>query len=421
MFFDRFDPSDVDPRHLVGRDRDRRWLQQCLTRYLQLHGEPTGRTVCVSGEKGVGKSILTRKVLDDLKAEFSSRTLFLTVDCRSCHERRGVLRAVANEVVRELAELRRASASIPAPLMAGAQLLRTVARFDDCELRMAHEQIFQYKAATEMAGGHALLSVLKLNFGLSMEYSEKQVKSLSGRVSFDDHGVAEALIALLRDVRAHGFDAVLYLDNIDELRHEYRDSEARDSVRRDVESVLELKSAPIALILNMRKYYTGVVPREISNTRVLRPLPPETLCSILDRRLEHERGELREALRRSPHADMVQRLAQAAPTALAFLRWVKFLYEEDMLHPERVDEGFEYFLESYYSNVEVGKLQAVAEAFPTPDASLDAAAVLEACGGNRAVFEQLQDRQVILPRDFWNPTQFTLDPELHFLHPERRP
>lgn len=417
MFFDRLDPSDNDPRHLVGRDRDQRWVREILGRYLRLSGEPTGRAICVTGEKGVGKSILTRKVLEDLRQEFSANTLFLTIDCRSCHERRGVLAAVANEVVRELDSLRKASAVVPDALLANAQLLRALARFDDVELKMAHEQTRQFKLAAELPGPQVLLKTLKLNFGLSMELTDKQARSLTGSVKFDDLGIAEALIALLRDIRTAGFQVILYLDNIDELRHDYHDDAARQSVRRDVEGVLLLKSAPIGFILNMRKYYTGVVPREISNIRVLRALEPATLCAILARRMERERPEAQARLKDPEVWAVVQRLASAQPTALGFLRWVKFLFEEDLLTADGLAEGFEYFLESNYSNVEVDTLRGVACRFERIDKPLDAGLVLEACLGNHAVFEQIQDRQVVLPRDFWNPTQFTLDPELLFLHP----
>ena len=31
--------------------------------------------------------------------------------------------------------------------------------------------------------------------------------------------------------------------------------------------------------------------------------------------------------------------------------------------------------------------------------------------------EVVRDRQVVLPHDFWNPTHFTLDPEIRFLLP----
>ena len=46
------------------------------------------------------------------------------------------------------------------------------------------------------------------------------------------------------------------------------------------------------------------------------------------------------------------------------------------------------------------------------------AAVLAASGNNEAVLNHLQHRHAILPVDFWNPVEFTLDPELSFLHPQ---
>lgn len=417
MFFDRFDPADVDPSLLVGRSRDRRWLTEILTRYLALPGAPTGRAICLSGLKGVGKSILTRAVLADLKAERGHDTLFLTVDLRACHGRRGVLRAVANTIVRELDGLRRATAHISDALMATAQLVRTIARFEDAPVRVAHEQTRPFRAAVELGTQHVLDS-LRLTFGLALDLPDKQIKALTGAVRIDDSGLTEALVALFADLRAAGFGVVLYLDNVDELRHgEYRDPEVREVVRGEVEGVLALKAAPIALVLNMRTYYTGVIPREISNTRVLRPLEARELVAILERRLQAERDEIRQAVAGEASQAVVAELARMAPTPLAFLRWFKFLFEESMFDLDLLDDGLRGFLESYYSTVDVETLAAVAWAFGRPDQPVAHDALVTACDNNRAVLEHLQGRQVVLPRDYWNPTQFTLDPELHFLHP----
>ncbi|MEZ4463954.1 MAG: ATP-binding protein [bacterium] len=418
MFFDRLNPTDLDPRQMVDRERDVRWLTEVLSRYLQVAGEAEGRAICVTGEKGVGKSILTRRVLEDLRADFSANTLFMTVDCRSCHERRGVLSAVANQAVHELASLHTAGARVPESLLATAQLLRQLSQLDRVELKVAHEQVRQFQLAARLGGRRSLLSALKLNFGVSLELTDREVKSLTGTVNFDDQGIGEALVAMFEDIRSQGFGCVLYLDNIDELRHEYRSAEERDRVRKDVEHVLELKRAPVALVLNMRKYYTGVVSRDISNQRVLRPVPPEVLREILARRLEEERPAICDALATPAATAVTERLSGIAPTPVAYLLWTKFLFEEGFYREERLAEGFDAYLETQYSNLDVRVLHALAAAFPEPDAILDASVVLEACAHNRAIFSQMQDRQVILPHDFWNPTQFKLDPELYFLHPK---
>lgn len=414
LFFDHFDPADVKPKQMIGRAREVHWLRETLARYLQTADPGAGRAVCLTGEKGIGKSILTRTVLDELKTQYAANTLFLVVDCRSVHSRRGVISAVCHEIVRELSSLKRASAQVPDALLATAQLLRALTRLDQVALRVAHEQILQYQQATRSRSRKTINS-LKLSFGLSLDLTESQIKSLMGSVRFDDQGLTDALIALCHDLRTLNFGVVLFLDNMDELRHEYRDVDARAVVRRDVEGVLALKQAPIALVLNMRSYYTGVIPREISNTRALRPLPATDLLEILDRRMAHERRAVQDAM----HAarPVVERLARIAPTPLAFLRWIKFLFEEGQLTPEGLRPGFEFYLETQYANIEPAALQAVVRALPTPTSPIETAAVLAACGGSQAIFEILQDRQVIMPDDFWRPTRFTLDPELYFLHP----
>jgi Cdc6-like AAA superfamily ATPase len=401
LFFDHFDPADVKPKQMIGRAREVHWLRETLARYLQTADAGSGRAVCLTGEKGIGKSILTRTVLDELKTQFAANTLFLVVDCRSVHSRRGVISAIAHEIVRELSSLMRASAQVPDALLATAQLLRALTRLDQVSLRVAHEQTLQYQTATRSKSRKAIAS-LKLNFGLSLELNEKQIKSLMGGVRFDDQGLTDALVALCHDLRALGFGVVLFLDNMDELRHEYRDENSRAVVRHDVEGVLTLKQAPIGLVLNMRSYYTGVIPREISNTRVLRPLAATDLMEILDRRMAHERRAVQEAMRTA--RPVAERLAGVAPTPLAFLRWVKFLFEEGMLHHDRLEEGFGFYLETQYANIEQSALQAVVQALPTPTSPIEKSAVLAACGGSQAVFETLQDRQVIMPDDFWHPS-----------------
>ncbi|MCC6558341.1 MAG: hypothetical protein IT372_35820 [Polyangiaceae bacterium] len=112
---------------------------------------------------------------------------------------------------------------------------------------------------------------------------------------------------------------MLYIDNMDELRHHYRTDEERQKARRDTEVLLMLRDAPVVLVLNMRTYYSGILPREIANRRVLRPLREAELLLILEKRLEAERHEVRMAIQAGPVKEATRRLAAIAPTPLAFL------------------------------------------------------------------------------------------------------
>ena len=415
MFFDQLDAADVEPKQMIGRNRDAQWLRELLSRYLQAAEHDAGRAACLVGEKGVGKSILARSVLDDLKTPFAASTLFAVVDCRSCHSWRGVISAVANAVVGELNSLQRASADVPEALLATAQLVRALTRFDRVELKAAHAQTLQYQAAVGLRGAQETLTSLKLGFGLSLKLNAVQIRSMMGAVRFDDDGLTTTLIALFRDLRSNGFNAVVLLDNLDELRHEYRDTVAREQVRREVDGVLRIKQAPIALVLTLRDYYAGAIQRSFSHVRVLQPLTSAELLALLDRRLVYERPEAQAALLAA--RPLLERLAEIASTPLAFLRWVKFLFEEGMLCEDRIEAGFRAFLETQYANLDPETLKALVDALPTPGAPIERATLLRACGGSEALLETLQDRRVVMPDDFWQPGRFTLDPELFALHP----
>lgn len=415
MFFDHLDAADVEPKQMIGRTRDGQWLRELLARYLEAGEHDAGRSACLVGEKGIGKSILARSVLDALRTRFAASTIFVVVDCRSCHSWRGVISGIANAVVAELHSLQRASAPITDALLATAQLLRALMRLDRVELKAAQAQTLQFQAANGLRGPQAVLQNLKLNFGLSLGLNAAQIRSLMGTVRFDDSGLTDTLIALFRDLRTHGFNAVVLLDNLDELRHEYRDAVARETVRFEVAGVLRLTEAPIALVLTMRDYFAGIIHRGISHVRVLQPLTSPELLALLDRRLVYESPEAQAALAEA--RPLIERLAHVAPTPLAFLGWVKFLLEEGYLAEDRLAEGFGAFLQTQYAALDPATLKALVDALPAPTGPIEGATLLAACAGDDALLETLQDRRVVMPDDFWHPGRFTLDPALFALHP----
>ena len=225
------------------------------------------------------------------------------------------------------------------------------------------------------------------------------------------------LDAFLKDVRDASFQIVLHLDNIDELRHEYKSEQVLREVRQDVEVVLELKDAPVGLVIGMRTYYGGVLSRDISRRRNLKKLPNETLQQLLTTRLKEERAEVQNFITQETTKKALNLLFDATYTPLSLLTWFQFLIEEDedFLTTENLAEGLDEFLDSHYSTIPKSTLFKVADCFTSTTDRKDREDILNACGSNEAILAQLQDRQAILPVDFWHPHQFTLDPELHFL------
>lgn len=418
-----FDPTEAAPRLLINREDELKWLRTRLLDYLRRTEDKayTGRPLALIGEKGVGKTILAAAVLDSLKHEpnIGKHTLFLRVDCRRARSGRDVLTEIAQGLVESLAVEQKLDAKSPlAGLLDAARILRTLCNFVDAELKTVHEHLLQYKAALGLKGDRKLLGSLAVDFGISLERSEKHLTTLEGKLRFDDRRLARALGALFADIRGQGLHVVLHLDNIDELRHEgYQDEAVRGQTRHDVETVLSLIDAPIALLLCMRTYFAGSLPREVKQTKKLGQLASEHLQALLRPRLEStlspdELQALLTVLSGSALQADFHRLAAMSRTPLSYLTWLQARMDDPR---STLDACLRSYLRTHYASLPEATLERVVRAFSQPEQPVSAAQLLAACADNQAVYSQLLDRQVVLPLDYWHPTEFTLDPELDFL------
>ncbi len=403
-------PASVEPSELVNRDADAEWLRGGLTAWLRSKDPAVGGAFCVLGEKDIGKSILTRRVIDDLCEVHAATTLFLTVDCRPLRNQRDVYREAATQLVEQLLTRRR---EVPAPLIAEAHVFDTLTRFDQVSLQYAHEQLIQYKASLDLGGSHSLAKWLDAKLGISLARSSTTIQQLEGSIIVDGPRLYEGFVQLLEDIARHtSLRVVLYLDNVEELRHEALNrDEAREAVRADVEALLHLSEAPLALVLNMRTYYSSVLTRRISKRRVLGPLPAAEHQAIFARRLDREdpRDQAREAVDAA-----VAKLAALAQTPLAFLTWTEFILDEGRYDHDDVGEALARRLSSHYSTL-AREIPKIAALFDDPAALVDAETVRAACGGSDSIYRQLLEQQVLLPHNYWDPREFNLDPELGFL------
>lgn len=411
-----FNAFDVNPAVFVNREAERERLQSLIEAWLGERGVVEGCAVCVVGDKGAGKSILTRAVLNrvQMNRQFVTNTLVLTVDCRRERTRRAVFTRLAQEALDALDKLRSNTVEVPRELLEMCKVLRTLSMMaPSSKLQSVYEHLDLFKGAAGFKGS-VLLATLALDFNITLETSRKAQQTFTGEVTFDDEWMLHAVVAFFKDLLKGGFRVVVYVDNVDELRHhDYRDEAARRLTRSDAEALLGLKDAPVALVLNMRTYYVGMLRREIEQVR-LSKLKPESLVEILERRLWSEREELRGPAMSEGERQAVTELARMARTPLAFLQWYKDLHALNALALERLDEGFRQMTET--SNVVPEDLQSLGALYNPPGRPVPREKVLAALGGNEAVLQQLMDQEILLPQDFWNPVAFTLDPEFDYLH-----
>lgn len=407
-------PAAVDPRELVDREADAEWLRGGLTAWLRSADPVIGGAFCVLGDKGIGKSILTRRVIEDLREVHAATTLFLLVDCRPLRSQRDVYREAATQLVEQLLTRQR---DVPPALIAEAHTFDTLTRFDQVTLKHAHEQLIQYKVSVDLGGSHSLAKWLDAKLGISLTRSLKNIQTLEGSITIDGPRLYEAFVQLLHDITQHtSLRVVLYLDNIEELRHEaLSKDDAREAVRADVEALLHLSEAPVGLVLNMRTYYSSVLTRRISKRRTLGPMPAAEQQQIFNRRLEREDPRDQDRVRKSEAvAKAVTQLASLARTPLAFLTWTEFVLDEGLYAEDDMALALARRLSSHYSTI-ARYIPKIAALFDDPGALFDADTVRAACGSSDSVYRQLIEQQVLLPHNYWDPREFHLDPELGFL------
>ena len=421
MNLNHFDPSDISPDVMVDRDDDVAWLGDKFESYFDAIEQHTldvtaRRIVCVTGDKGIGKSILAAKVIQKLRGKYSASTLFVSVDCRSANGARGVIASIASGLLHEIAEFAPVAAAggkpFPSWIQELASVLSNVAHADDASRKIIQQQLIAKKATLKL-GGQIMLRALKTEFDISLEREKRDIDALETTVKFDVERLLTLTIKLFEDLRGAGMRVFLLVDNVDELQHEYWDEDARKSTLATVKTVLRLTDAPIAMLLCMRTYFQTILPRAVGVPRQLEPLPEARLLEIVEHRVGLDAEHVQRAMRSDQARAVINDLARRATTPLALLTWVKWVAESKQGFAEPIGTHAEKWRGARYvdfAKVIKATLALFAAKLVAGEDSVTRQELLDAIGNNEDGFRYLQTTELILPRDFWNPTHFVLDP-----------
>jgi len=428
VFLAFFDPNDTSPDIFYDRDDVAPQLQKELSKYLDIFDSIVGRQRVILGEKGVGKTTLIRKLLRDAKFDSSGHTLSVYVDCRRLRSAREMLRAIGAGIHGEVLSLiavepRKDKKKTLEGLEKLVRVFSSLAAFDSVEIERSrvYETVVQYKAAASLSV-KSLTTAFSASLGFSLDIREIDAETLVGKILIDDNRLTEMVCRLFEDLRRSELDVVLALDNVDELQHDVRTKDELQRVRIDVETVLRLREAPIALLVGMRTYFEEVLDREFSRPTLLERLKPDDLRGLLEHRLSvhPEDIETQSYIDSAPCRDSVERLSLVAPTTLAFLNWFQYLCDVDLLGEDNLQGALDRIFATRHSAVGLETIRRIVLSFVRVDDVISVETLLNACEGNKAGMAQARQHQIVLPRDFWNPVEFTLAPEFHWMHPDHK-
>jgi Cdc6-like AAA superfamily ATPase len=307
------DPVSTNPSLLVNREAELAELVARLNDYREAGKHDAN--VIISGARGVGKSIFTRKAIHQFAKEHPNQVVCVTIDARG-QQYRPVLNSVATQLVEQL---QKAAANGPAydyPLWLDQLALLASAN----QITLAQVQTIARKHGVE-AGASAGSELLgKLSFKAAWEETRSLGMTTSSVLVVTDDLLHAAIVATLERLEQSRWFVVIFFDDLDQ------------TVAGDAEAdVVQLHSRVLALrpSLSLIHFRTEAmienVRREATEMIDLKPLKAETLFEIVQRRLVAAPEAVRKQFPSANDWGAVRQLTKKTGNPLVLLRWTHAL------------------------------------------------------------------------------------------------
>jgi GTPase SAR1 family protein len=301
----------------VNRDNERERLLSILEDYRNTAieaNEPSAREarILVSGERGVGKSILTRRVLAEFEQKHPHQVITVTIDSRSLPYRAvlsELARALTSKVQPEAQDHRRELL----PLLDYVQLLATYNQIQRTQLDTIQTK---YQAQA----GLGAEAIVKLTGSLSWEQTRAVGTGTQATVTVTDNLLHSAIDALLGELAKSPWLVVIFYDDLDQALAGTAGDEILSVFRR----VLDLRPC-IALVHVRTECCVENLAREMTENVEIAGLKKNALVELLRRRLQRAPSEVRAYLGQEENWRVLNHLASLTDNALVYLRWVNGL------------------------------------------------------------------------------------------------
>lgn len=406
------DPGLLNEALFVNRKREMRELDDYLQARVR---DPDVYQDCslVTGERGIGKSILTRAALARLKEQLGGHVAFIRVEgSRQPDGFRGLLRDVLNELRTELEGLDKAESEralrTPEQVYRQIDALASLARYARVTAMRVQQTLEKYELSAELRTPKAFGHLLGTRFGVSLEQQDRQ--SLTLEEEFDDETFRVALCRILAELRQHRQKVVIFVDDLDQVYGvESTRIEQTDAMLKHIKQITDC-----FLVVNLRDYYvTGETNREYHFVLHLPPLDADALRSIVRARLKTEpepkRGQLAETL--EPCLDA---LCEHTGNPLALLSWCHWLVTRTSCGLEDLRANLNRFVANHYAwfSDSVPDVAALFKGLAQPIRTRDD--LIKELAGGESMLRTLERREILLPLDFHERLFYRLNPLFHF-------
>lgn len=307
-------PTSVDPGDLVNRDAERARLMGVLEDYRATAMETRTASarearVLISGERGVGKSILTRRVLADFKARHPDQVVAATIDARSL-QYRAVLTEIATALVAQVRPQAEKHRPNLLPLLDYVELLATRSQVQE-------SQSAAIQTKYGVSAGLGTEALVKLTGLFTWERTRQVSATTQATLTVTDSLVHTAIDLLLGELAESPWFVVIFYDDLDQALTGTDSDEVLSLFRR----VLELRPC-IALVHVRTECCVENLNREVTENVEIHGLQPAEMAELVRRRLESAPREVKQALGGTESWRAIDQLAGLTINPLVFLRWI---------------------------------------------------------------------------------------------------
>lgn len=399
----------TDLRLFANRIRDVDDLVATLDSFVA-PGSPGEARILIRGDRGVGKSMLTRAAL---KRIVDTRgPLLVQVDAaRVGHGPESFLRRLAKDLAREIIEN-----STLAELRLAAELLRRIA---DGASKLTVKQVQGWAKSLDIGATvkSSFLDSIQFEFGMKRAISRSANVEQTYERSVDADYLRERLEDFLADCQSNGQFVLLFLDNLDQVGY--------GELREDVEQVSNLAKYLVGLpgavvVANLRSEFVSTdIRRYYSIEKLVEGLKPAELVQIAQHRMSLAEEDRRERLVAAGFPALIEELSRLTENAWSFLSWLAFFDYEDIdfdpRDPQRLRQALLRFGRRRFAGLVESELVQLAKVYHSDVQRFVTQVELDTHGVTKELLDRAVRYGALIPDLLLHPDRYVLSPALHFL------
>jgi Cdc6-like AAA superfamily ATPase len=402
-----FRPDDYHTLQLFAdREQEADLLGRALTNILAPGATGDGR-ILIRGDRGVGKSILTRKALDRVKLELAA--LFVEVD--ASHTPRGpeaFIRTLAEELAREAVQN-----VTDEELGNSAEILYRLSGATKVSVSTVQEWSRELKLGGSLKSG--LADLVQLEFGLARATRRSRKVEESYERQIDQSFLGKLIQAFLTDCHRYDQKVVLFLDNLDQIGY----AESVEDMTQIMNLAREVFGFRDSLVIaNLRaEFVCGDLRKLYSQEFHVKGMTSEQLASVARKRIATSSN--RPVLEEAGFEQIAQVLSRWTDNAWAYLNWLAFLDFQPIDFAPDDEEGLRralrLFAEQRFAGLDPTQFEALARHFSPELESSCTMAELRNAGISQEQLDRALTFAALVPDRLPDPERFSLSPLLRFL------